>query len=437
MNKDEENSLNAQIQYRLIEELTEINNKLKAEIEERKQTEKKLVVAKNKAESAAKVKAQFLANMSHEIRTPLNGVLGLGNLLLNTQLSSKQKKYLDAIIASSDSLLVIVNDILDISKMEAGKLIFEKKDFNLINSILSVVEIFERRVEKKQLKISCEIDPSIPVVLSGDAVRLNQILYNLIGNAVKFTEKGEINVLINKIRTTNNTVELALHIKDTGIGISQNKTQKIFNVFTQAKGETTRKYGGSGLGLTIVKRIVELQGGTVEVISKLNVGSEFIVKMSFEIANDESANKLSPINKQCDRCINFSCLKGIRVLLAEDHPVNQMVAVEMLSRMDAIIDVANDGKQALEMLKKEEYDLILMDMQMPEIDGYQAMRIIRDEFPSEVSNIPIIAVTAHAMEGENNKCKQAGADDYVSKPFTPEELFYKIGKQIKNCNNLL
>jgi len=405
------------------------------DITSRKQVEQELIKAKEFAEDVAKIKSQFLANMSHEIRTPLNGIVGLSKLLSNTELTSKQEEYLNAIATSSDSLLVIINDILDISKIEAGKMTFEKKDFKLTELVSSVVDIFERRIEEKELKISFEIDKNIPEPLSGDAIRLNQILYNLIGNAVKFTENGKIEIKIHSVEQKLNDILLSISVKDTGIGISEDKQQEIFDAFTQAKGETTRKYGGTGLGLAIVKNLVELQGGSVGVNSILDQGSEFNVNIRYDLSKSNETD-FNVSNQNRRECSELNCLAGIRILLAEDNLINQLVTNDLLIDMNAKVSIANNGKEAIDLLNIESFDLVLMDMQMPEMDGYQAMKFIRKKSSKTIRSIPIIALTAHAIEGEDQKCKQAGANEYISKPFLPEELFTKIGELITKCNTL-
>ncbi|MBL4862612.1 MAG: response regulator, partial [Crocinitomicaceae bacterium] len=392
-------NVNALVQYRLIDELKAINKQLKKEIEERKRYEAELLRAKKRSEVAAKVKTQFLANMSHEIRTPMNGIIGLSNLLLNTEPTGKQKEYLNAIATCSDSLLVIINDILDISKIEAGKMTFEKKNFRLVDVVSSVLDIFEGKAEEKKIAIKSNLDPNIPAVLTGDTVRLTQILYNLIGNAIKFTKQGEVVVNVNLDNSGPKNVRLSFSIIDTGIGIPKDKMNLIFNAFTQAKGQTTRNFGGTGLGLTIVRKLAELQGGTVEVQSELNVGSEFTVRLEFLKAKGVYGKKSNVPDAHEDQSKELPNLNGLSVLLVEDNPINQLVTDTLLSNMGVNVDISTNGQEAIECLKKKEYDLILMDIQMPVMDGYQAMKIIRTEFPYPVNHIPIIALTAHAMEG--------------------------------------
>jgi len=435
MNNDP-NSINAQIQYRLIEELTDTNNKLKVEIEERKRSEKELLEAKEKSEAAARIKSEFLANMSHEIRTPMNGVIGLTRLLLDTSLTKKQTEYLNAIISSSDSLMVIINDILDISKIEAGKMSFEQRDFRMVDLISSVLDLFEGRTFEKELNLVYEIDNNIPVALVGDSVRLKQVLYNLVGNAIKFTEQGSVKIEVQKIKETKQSVTILFKVIDTGIGIPKNKLKTIFEAFTQEKGDSSRKRGGTGLGLTIVKRIVELQNGTVKVQSKLKHGSQFSVKMEFKKSNNLLMGKSKSIELIKNKKEIKLFLANRHILLAEDNPTNQLVTSTLLTGLNVKVDIANNGKEAIDLLKaNDKYDLILMDMQMPYMDGYEAMTIIRKSFSEPKKNIPIVALTAHALQGEDLKCMNAGASDYLSKPFLPGELFEMIAHHI-NSNQL-
>ncbi|MGB0886560.1 MAG: response regulator [Vicingaceae bacterium] len=394
------------------------------DISDRKLMEHELVKSKEAAEGLAELKSHFLANMSHEVRTPMNGIIGLTKLLLDTNLSEKQKEYLNAIDISSNTLLVVVNDILDISKIEAGKMNFENNKFKLVDLISSVVDVFEAKAAEKGIDLESFIDKSIPEYLIGDSIRLNQILYNLINNAIKFTNKGKVVVQIKKINHALSSTYLDISIIDTGIGISKESQLKIFDVFTQAKENTTRKFGGTGLGLTIVKRLVELQGGIIDVESKENKGSKFSVKLKFQTPNQEN----DVIENHQKKIKDYTSLSGLKVLLAEDNSINQLLINDLLESKKINVETVSNGDDAIKKWLKNDYDLILMDMQMPIKDGYEAMHEIRLHKKIKKRAIPILALTAHATEGEQKKCISAGADNYLSKPFQPNQLLSMIKK---------
>ncbi len=378
-----------------------------------------LIRDRRDAESTAVTTSSFLANMSHEIRTPMNGILGITKLLLKTNLDKKQKKYLDAIESSSDTLLVIINDILDISKIQAGKLKLEKKSFRFKQILSSVMSVFEERAAEKGICLTMDYDEnSLPDILIGDSVRLNQILYNLMSNAIKFTRKGNVGLMVKEVVRSGRKSTIEFIISDTGIGISKDKQSSIFNVFSQANDNTTRKFGGTGLGLSIVKNLVEIQGGKINVKSALGEGASFILELEFELGNKEEVLTAAEENETFD----FS---GIQLLLVEDNPINQLVATDFLESKNCKVTVVVNGQEALDVLDHKLFDLVLMDMQMPVMDGYTAIERIRNS-DREISKLPIIALTAHTSQGEKDKCINIGANDYLSKPYSALDLFTKI-----------
>lgn len=393
------------------------------DITERIKFEKELIESKEAAISAAKIKSQFITNMSHEIRTPLNGIIGISNLLQKTDLDDKQKKYLQAIVTSADQLMGIINNILDLSKIEAKRMTVDEKPFDLHDLISGLETLFETRARQKNLSFFCRLDDQIPKIISGDSIKLNQILFNLVGNSLKFTDEGfvQLDVKLKELSETKCIVQFK--VIDTGIGIDKKHQEKIFSAFSQVESDTTRRYGGTGLGLTIVKKLVELQNGSIDLISSVGRGTTFIVELGFGIADEENLNN----NKSTQEQEQFN-FENLKILLAEDNLVNQLVTSDLLKGQKAEVTIAVNGQEAIDLYKENDYDMILMDMQMPHMDGYQAMKIIRDDFPQEKRNIPITALTAHAFEGELNKCLEYGANFYLSKPFRPVQLFEIIEK---------
>ncbi|MFO0495693.1 MAG: response regulator [Flavobacteriia bacterium] len=379
-----------------------------------------LIQAKKDAEHASELKEQFLANMSHEIRTPLNGIVGIVKLLERTKLNEKQQSYLRAISASSDQLMGIINDILDLSKIDSGKMDINAIEFNFKELIKSITSVMELKAVERGVKISYKFSDDVPDILIGDPVILNQILYNLIGNSLKFTFEGEVLLGVDMIAnsTDDQFAEVDIYVKDTGVGMKPEVQEKIFDAFTQAESSTTRKFGGTGLGLTIVKKLIDIQNGTLYLNSVENEGTEFRVRLKFKKPSDEFIS----IEEQQDS--SFELIANKKVLLVEDNYINQLVTKDLLEELKAVIVVADNGKIGLDKLDKEHFDIVLMDMQMPVLDGYQTMKIIRSE--PLYADLPILALTANAIDKEIEKCMKSGASDYLSKPFLPEDLFRKI-----------
>ena len=336
------------------------------------------------AENAVKAKQQFLSNMSHEIRTPMNAIIGFTKVLLKTDLSAKQKEYLTAIKMSGDALIVLINDILDLAKVDAGKMIFEQTPFKMALSISAMLHLFEAKVQEKNLELIIEYDKKIPTVLVGDPVRLHQIILNLVSNAVKFTSKGTITVNVNLLSEDEKKATIEFAVSDTGIGISGDKIAKIFENFQQATSGTARLYGGTGLGLAIVKQLVEPQGGSIRVKSKINEGSTFSFILSFQ-KTDAKAEESAEVEELDTE------IKNIKVLVVEDIPLNQLLMKTLLDDYGFDRDIAANGKIAIEKLQSKSFDIILMDLQMPEMNGFEATEYIRTKLNSK---IPIIALTA-------------------------------------------
>lgn len=366
----------------------------------------------------AAIKDQFLANMSHEIRTPMNSVLGFTHLLQQQPLNEKAREYVAAIENAGENLLEIINDILDISKIESGMMRLEPVSFSLRGVLHAVQTMFRLKAEEKKLAFNVAIDDNVPDILYGDVVRLTQVLVNLTNNAIKFTNQGHVNVMVNKLGENEHTVRILLAVSDTGIGIAPDKLPAIFDRFNQAEADTTRKYGGTGLGLTIVKQLVELQHGALTVESEPGKGSTFMVELPYAIG------ELLPENGESNNDHILSALHAdVKLLVAEDNKMNQDLLRHLLGNRQLHYHLVTNGQDVLNALSKAHYDMVLMDIQMPEMDGYTAARKIRQELHS---NIPIIAMTAHAMAGEREKCLQAGMNEYLSKPIREEELFRLI-----------
>jgi signal transduction histidine kinase/ActR/RegA family two-component response regulator len=398
-------------------ESEDVNDELAAEIEQRKRIEKELHSAKELAETASKTKSEFLANMSHEIRTPMNGILGTLQLLQSSELTESQSEYVSIAYNSGEALLTLLNDILDFSKIEAGKLDLEYIPFSLQQIIKELNVLLHNKALERKVKLISDIDTNVAHVIKGDPVRIRQILINLMTNAIKFTEDGEVKVKISALDEDEKSTRLRLEVIDTGIGIPEEAQRKLFNSFTQADGSTTRKYGGTGLGLAIVRQLVTMMHGRLGVDSEPEKGSCFWVEITFEVLEGMQ------LEEQKASAIAEADLSG-KILLVEDNPVNQIVAKKMLEKIGVTFDVVNNGQEAVDCLEKEhDFDVVLMDCQMPVLDGYAATAEIRNmEQQQKIKRIPIIAMTANAMEGDKEKCIAAGMDDYVAKPVKMNEL---------------
>jgi PAS domain S-box-containing protein len=412
------------------------------DITDHKRIEKELVIAKERAELATKIaeeaqskaeeatqiaqnavisKQQFLSNMSHEIRTPMNSIIGFTKVMLKTELTDKQREYVTAIKMSGDVLTVLIDDILDLAKVDAGKMIFERKPFKMTASITAMIQLFEPKIQEKNIKLFKNYDGNIPLVLLGDPVRLHQILINLVSNSVKFTSAGSITIDVEMLHQDENEVIIEFKITDTGIGIAADKIEHIFENFQQATSDTSRLYGGTGLGLAIAKQLTEQQGGTITVKSILDKGTTCSVVMPFKKSNHELYSGPEIIEMDPE-------MKGIKVLVVEDIALNQLLMKTLLDDYGFDCDFAVNGKEAIEKLKKNTFDIVLMDLQMPEMNGFEASEYIRYHLNS---HIPIIALTADVTTADLRKCKAAGMNSYISKPVDEKLLYAKIIELLK------
>jgi len=397
-----------------------VNRKLKASETEIFAINAQLQKSKEKAESSSQHKTKFLADMSHEIRTPMNGILGFTDILLEGSLTDEQREAATIIKNSASSLLKIINGILDISKIEAGKLTLEEVDVDVRQIASYVCSITKVRLEGRPVEVLLNIHSSVPKKLIGDPVRLQQVIVNLLGNACKFTAEGKILLTVSVSQTSETGVTLQFSVNDSGIGIPKDKHDSIFESFTQADVSTTREFGGTGLGLSISKRIAHMMGGKIWVVSKPGEGSTFFFTGNFKkVLASEKGEDVAAKD-----AVNDKIPENTKILLAEDNFVNQKLMMRMLEGLGCVIDIAKDGIVAKEKAGKEVYDLILMDVQMPNMDGIEAAKEIR----KTNNNVPIIAITANAMNGDKERCIQAGMNDYLTKPINKDAVLAKIHK---------
>jgi len=389
-------------------------NKKNRELED-KQAE--LFSAIEKIEQSRVIKENFLANMSHEIRTPLNAIVGLTSLFGETQLTKEQQKMVELMEYSSQSLLGIVNDVLESAQIDAGKIVIKRAKINVVDLVETICDLNRPVANKKGLKLVCEIGEGVTAMIMADQLRLNQILLNLITNAIKFTQTGAITIKLRQLKKTNDDVLLEFTVKDTGVGIPKSSIDKIFNRFEQIEDKNWQKFGGTGLGLSIVKRLIELKGGRLKVESTVGEGTSFIFTNTYEeVAEFDTVNAPHKLISELPKFDN------LLVLLAEDNAINRFIAVKMLAIWNVKVDVALNGLKAFKMLKKNNYDLILMDTHMPVMDGIDATRKIRAELTGSKKDIPIISFSASVLDREKNEALNAGADDFIRKPFEPQIL---------------
>ncbi len=416
------NKLNLQLEERVVSRTTKLslaNYELSREAQERK-------MAEDRAKAASLAKSTFLANMSHEIRTPMNAIIGMTRLALKNNSDNRIKTYLQVITTAGHTLLGIINDILDFSKIEAGKLEIENIDFSLQTVMANINSMFTAKAREKNIILSLTVDDNVPDKLKGDPLRLEQIIINLVNNSLKFTDQGEVKIEVSLANKKGKHITLFVSVTDTGIGLSNEETSRLFTAFSQSDNSTTREYGGTGLGLAICKQLVNMMDGEIKVTSTPGKGSTFYFTVVVELSREnlEKMNK-TPVQAQPE----ISTLKEALVLLVEDNKINQQVAVEILEDGGINVEIANNGQEALIAVKEKKYDAILMDIQMPTMDGFKATQMIRSD--NALRDVPIIAMTAHAMKGDREKCLESGMNDYIAKPIDPDILFSILAKWLQ------